>query len=490
MKFDIKDIEFLSSKEHKKYLRFKKWTTSSYGGSEINLPASFWVTLGAILVLLSIKYWKDWASSHGFISNFVEYVFSLFFFGYYIGFFYYGIFLLFESIIIWILKKFVLDKRYTAQNNAFQCADIRIQESIIDYIRKLHPIVLTELSKATDIQKFDALKLDYIENYSFIKTAVRYLKFDTYKQDDIKRYLGRGREIIETITFHIPEDNIKNSSISSNPQGTDNFKGILKKANETFSNQASNPDNKPLIDIIKETLKDSEKEEQLRSYSKEVENQPKDDSSVPITTSKTLEQKLNEIVSKDNKKNYQTLKPKSGIINRISIRNSDVETRKQKKSDLQPHSKKPKSITINPARINWMEINNKRKSIGDAGELIVYNYEVEKLLKYDLIELIPKIEHSSVINGDACGYDIKSFNENGEVLFIEVKSTEGSLTNPIYFSKNEADKMKYLGESYHLYRVHNLDVINKTCSISIYPGYKNIISNFEFIPETIKARLK
>ena len=204
---------------------------------------------------------------------------------------------------------------------------------------------------------------------------------------------------------------------------------------------------------------------------------------------KSLEQKINEIISEGDKQNYHTGKTKSTLINRISRKKSAVPNRKIA-SKIQSASKKPKTISINPARINWVEINNKRKTVGDAGELIVCSYEIEKLLKCDLIELIPKIEHSSQIIGDACGYDIRSFDENGGELFIEVKSTEGSLTNPIYFSKNETDKMKQLGESYYLYRVHNLDISNKTCSISIYPGYKNIISSFEFVPETIKAKLK
>lgn len=72
MKFDIKDIEFLSSEDHKKYLRYKKWTTSSHGAE--NLPVSFLLTFAIILILLSTKYWTDWVGSKGFDSIFFDYI--------------------------------------------------------------------------------------------------------------------------------------------------------------------------------------------------------------------------------------------------------------------------------------------------------------------------------------------------------------------------------------------------------------------------------
>ncbi len=150
----------------------------------------------------------------------------------------------------------------------------------------------------------------------------------------------------------------------------------------------------------------------------------------------------------------------------------------------------PTTIKINPLKIPWDEINKKKKNIGDADELIVYSYEVDKLIKNDLIELIPQIEHTSLLYGDGTGFDIKSFDEKSQPIYIEVKSTEVPLGNPIYFSKNELDKMNQLGDKYFLYRVHNLDTVSKTGSISIYSGNSNIKENFEFTAETVSARLK
>ena len=46
--------------------------------------------------------------------------------------------------------------------------------------------------------------------------------------------------------------------------------------------------------------------------------------------------------------------------------------------------------------------------------------------------------HTSVIQGDGAGYDIKSFDENGNIKYIEVKTTAGSLNTDFYMSPKEA----------------------------------------------------
>jgi len=150
----------------------------------------------------------------------------------------------------------------------------------------------------------------------------------------------------------------------------------------------------------------------------------------------------------------------------------------------------PTKTTVTPALIDWNEINAKKKNIGDSGELIVFNFEIQKLIKYDLIELVPMIEHASIKYGDSIGYDIKSFNEKGQSIFIEVKSTEGPLTNSVFFTKNEINKMELLSDSYYLYRVYNLDRISQNADISIYAGHSSIKENFEFSTESVRATLK
>ena len=45
-----------------------------------------------------------------------------------------------------------------------------------------------------------------------------------------------------------------------------------------------------------------------------------------------------------------------------------------------------------------------------------------------LTELANSVEHTSELHGDGTGYDIKSFNEDRSVRYIEVKTTKLGLS--------------------------------------------------------------
>jgi hypothetical protein len=55
--------------------------------------------------------------------------------------------------------------------------------------------------------------------------------------------------------------------------------------------------------------------------------------------------------------------------------------------------------------------------------------------------------------GDGLGYDIVSFDENGDVLYLEVKTTNAGILTPFFINPNELAVSKSKGESYRLYRV-------------------------------------
>ena len=72
-------------------------------------------------------------------------------------------------------------------------------------------------------------------------------------------------------------------------------------------------------------------------------------------------------------------------------------------------------------------------------------FEKKKLCNVGLGKLAKQIEHTSQEVGDNEGYDIKSFTEQGELLYIEVKSTEQDHDGGFYISQNEitvANKMQ------------------------------------------------
>jgi len=142
-------------------------------------------------------------------------------------------------------------------------------------------------------------------------------------------------------------------------------------------------------------------------------------------------------------------------------------------------------------KINWIENNNSKLEIGQIGEIVVLNFELQK---YKSIFVDDKweenIEHSSVTIGDGLGYDIRSVNSKKEIIFIEVKSTTGKLTNPIYFTKNEINFLKSESKRYYLYRVFNINKTNKTGEIEIFKGGDYILNKFNFEANVWQAKLK
>jgi hypothetical protein len=55
--------------------------------------------------------------------------------------------------------------------------------------------------------------------------------------------------------------------------------------------------------------------------------------------------------------------------------------------------------------------------------------------------------------GDGLGYDIVSFDENGDVLYLEVKTTNAGILTPFFISPNELAVAERRGDTYRLYRV-------------------------------------
>tara|TARA_B100000989_G_scaffold153229_1_gene114313 strand:- start:132 stop:1370 length:1239 start_codon:yes stop_codon:yes gene_type:complete len=95
------------------------------------------------------------------------------------------------------------------------------------------------------------------------------------------------------------------------------------------------------------------------------------------------------------------------------------------------------------------------KKVGDAGEKHVFDYEKNKLEskgRHDLADLIVKqYEDLSFFPG----YDIQSFDESGNKIYIEVKSTKGKSKSYFEISENEIKAAKELGDSYYIYQVTN-----------------------------------
>lgn len=103
---------------------------------------------------------------------------------------------------------------------------------------------------------------------------------------------------------------------------------------------------------------------------------------------------------------------------------------------------------------DYIRAHKNQMAVGSLGEEIVYNFEKEKLNKLGLKD---KAKEVKVVSGDSTlGYDILSFNENGDEIHIEVKSKSGNISYlDFYISDNEYEKLN-ANENHFVYYISNV----------------------------------
>lgn len=144
-------------------------------------------------------------------------------------------------------------------------------------------------------------------------------------------------------------------------------------------------------------------------------------------------------------------------------------------------------IDLKPRTINYIQNDIENKRIGDLGELWVIDRERKKLISAKKLELAEKVEHVAKSSGDGLGYDILSYDKDGNKLFIEVKTTKGDLYSTFYITRNELEKSKMEGDFYRLYRVYNFDEENDNAECEIIKGDLSDLCKF---PMTFKVNMK
>lgn len=118
-------------------------------------------------------------------------------------------------------------------------------------------------------------------------------------------------------------------------------------------------------------------------------------------------------------------------------------------------SRIPKERVFKGRKIDWSKKQKTSSALGSSGEQLVINYEKEKLRRLDLEDRADEVR--KVYDGD--GYDILSFNEKEEEIYIEVKTTCNGCDEPFYMSLNEKEFCYQNPGNYYLYRLYNFDVI-------------------------------
>jgi hypothetical protein len=132
--------------------------------------------------------------------------------------------------------------------------------------------------------------------------------------------------------------------------------------------------------------------------------------------------------------------PEDITINKISVEELNITT---------------STFSFNPSITNHVQNNKEKKRIGDLGELFVVQLEKDKLKKANKPQLAKKVAHHAKDQGDGLGYDVLSFDEQGNEMFIEVKATKSNKNTPFFITRNELERSKKEQEKYFVYRVYN-----------------------------------
>lgn len=136
--------------------------------------------------------------------------------------------------------------------------------------------------------------------------------------------------------------------------------------------------------------------------------------------------------------------------------------------------------TYQARKVDYAQQHQRNAEVGFLGEELVMAYEREKLASKP--DLQAKIEQISQTQGDGRGYDIASFDLDGQPLSIEVKTTTGDRQTPFYISRNELNYSKDHADHYCLYRLYDFDQLANKDQLSFYKVRGDLRQHFEFLP--------
>lgn len=132
---------------------------------------------------------------------------------------------------------------------------------------------------------------------------------------------------------------------------------------------------------------------------------------------------------------------------------------------------------------NYAKKQTEATKLGTCGEYLVLRYEKQKLSNAGLLDLIEKVKKMP----DGVGYDIRSFDESGTEIHIEVKTTVCTIDEPFYMSENEKDYFRDYPDNYFLYRLCNYR--KKTGSADFYTLKIEDLKNAIFSPTNYEVSL-
>jgi len=124
-------------------------------------------------------------------------------------------------------------------------------------------------------------------------------------------------------------------------------------------------------------------------------------------------------------------------------------------------------------KFNPVERDFRNRKLGREGEELVLHFERQRLQIQDRVDLAKKVKWISQEEGDGAGYDILSFDHQGNERLLEVKTTVGSDITPFYITRNELSLSSERPEAFRLCRV--FDFSSRPRMFELAPPLKNFV---------------
>ncbi len=129
--------------------------------------------------------------------------------------------------------------------------------------------------------------------------------------------------------------------------------------------------------------------------------------------------------------------------------------------------------------LDYLQLERMRQDIGEKGEQYVYEREKNRLLKSNsrLANDVSREPAKDPKNG----YDILSFTDSGEKIYIEVKSTKANVNEPFYMTANEREKANQVNKNGGIYQIHRVFNVDGDINCVVYDYNEDGLFCFEEI---------
>ena len=117
---------------------------------------------------------------------------------------------------------------------------------------------------------------------------------------------------------------------------------------------------------------------------------------------------------------------------------------------------------------------------GRGGEDFVLEKERERVSAFNPVLANLVLPYYKM--GKTLGYDILSFNEDGQEVYIEVKTTHADRKNMVLLTQKEQDKAEKLLSQDKIYQVHCLNNWKKANQTYTVYDYKDLRANAKMVP--------